>query len=261
MIDDLVSLAGPAQAAALRTAADNDRHQAGDDSAVPAAVLECGSRDGALSPKVQADAHPVDVSPERGHAKGGCGSSSAWTSAGKEETGTSFVHPALERERTEGCSSKDAKKTDEELAELLEKQEKDELEAQMRKRKEEFLASEQLARQLQKEEEDDARAAAASSASKRQKKQKARADEAEIKNSSTRTQKDAIEEDIPQSMKDALLDQATKTVLGKRILEQRIANYFSSEEEEERAESDEQIALRLQAEEDKRDEEVLCFTL
>ena len=80
------------------------------------------------------------------------------------------VYNAIEREKTTGCSSTvaDSKKSDEELAEMLDQQEQAEVEAEKKRKHEEFLMSEELAKQLQ---EDDLALAASASASKRQKKQ------------------------------------------------------------------------------------------
>ena len=82
---------------------------------------------------------------------------------GKEEQ----VYNAIERSIT-GCSSTDAQKSDEELAKLLVQREQAEAEAERKRKHGEFLASEELAKQLQ---EDDYALAASASASKRQKKQ------------------------------------------------------------------------------------------
>ena len=141
---------------------------------------------------------------------------------------------------------KGGEKTEEKLAELLDQQEKAELEDETRQRQ----ASEQLAWQL--EQEDDAATAAAASALQ---KKKASAEKPE--NINAPTHKDDKEEDIPQSEKDALMDLAKSKVLGKCAPQERIANYSSDEEAADGTESDEQIALRLQAEEDERQKEVL----
>jgi hypothetical protein len=63
--------------------------------------------------------------------------------------------------------------------------------------------------------------------------------------------------DLTASEKDALQKQARSTVLGKALLQSHLLSYLSSgEEEEESAENDEQLARRLQAEEDEKLEEV-----
>lgn len=77
------------------------------------------------------------------------------------------VRSAIERERKMGCSSRDAQKSDEELAELMDQRERAQAEVEKKRKHEEFLASEELAKHLQ--EVDHALAASASD-SKRLKK-------------------------------------------------------------------------------------------
>jgi hypothetical protein len=70
-------------------------------------------------------------------------------------------------------------------------------------------------------------------------------------------EEDETAADLIPSEKDALLEQARSTVLGKAILQSHLS-YLSSGEGEEESESDEQLAWRPQAEGDEQLEEVLC---
>jgi hypothetical protein len=60
---------------------------------------------------------------------------------------------ASEREKTPGCGSTDAQKSDEELVELLDQREQAKAETEKKRKHEEFLASEELAKLLLQEDD------------------------------------------------------------------------------------------------------------